>query len=327
VHPEAARLGWVDLALADPPLADVTEPLESIRVVGWPWRRANRGGMEGRVATSRPPGLVAPGAGRLLPDVDDRLVHPGARYEILDGHLIAAPPADPPHATRHLSLAYVLAAHVSGGYVGAVDMLMRADETSDIAPDASVYPEGEAPGGGRKLEELAFEVTSEQRLSVPTEKARKLIARGVRRVFCLLVKEERRVLEWSRETDGWSRLLDTAVIDDACFVRPMRVIALIDAAAADDDVAEALLRKQNPVIERMRAEERRQGLEQGLERGISQGRQEALVSAILAVLDARGLEVGAATLERLRACHDEAKLVLWHRRAATAASGKEALVE
>src|SRR5207247_309929 len=101
----------------------------------------------------------------------------------------------------HCDLAYLLRAYAKRGYKSAVDMLMRADESSDFAPNASIYPEAPHPRTKRRqIEELAFEVTSKQRLRVPTAKARKLIARGVRRVFCLLV-EQRRVLEWSRKTD------------------------------------------------------------------------------------------------------------------------------
>src|SRR5205807_2084448 len=82
---------------------------------------------------------------------------------------------------------------------------------------------------GRRLEELAFEVASKQRLAVPTDKARKLIRRGVRRVFCVLVKQGR-LLEWSRETDGWATVPETSSIDDACLVRPLPVAALLRVA-------------------------------------------------------------------------------------------------
>jgi hypothetical protein len=74
--------------------------------------------------------------------------------------------------------------------------------------------------GGRQLEELAFEVTSEQTIKVPTIKARELARRGVRRVFCVLVKQ-RRVLERSREIDGWRAMLETEVIENRCLVRPV----------------------------------------------------------------------------------------------------------
>ena len=279
------------------------------------------------MATTRS-GMSSPSAGEPLPALDDRIVHPGSRFEVLDGQLIAAPPANPPHATRHFSLAYVLGAHVGDGHIGAVDMLMQSDGRSDFAPDASIYPAGEAEGGGRKLKELAFEVTSEQALSVPTEKTRKLIARGVRRVFCILVKE-RRVLEWSRPTDNWSPLPSTATIDDPCLVRPLRVAALLDAATADDEVAEALARKHNPVIERIRAEGvekgRAEGVEKGRAEGVEKGRAEALVTAITTLLDARGIPASAAALDRLRACRDEAKLIACLRSAATDASAENAL--
>ena len=63
---------------------------------------------------------------------------PGSGIEILCGKVLKVPGADPPHATHHARLAYVLSAHVSPGFVAAVDMLTRTSADSDFAPDASV---------------------------------------------------------------------------------------------------------------------------------------------------------------------------------------------
>jgi len=181
------------------------------------------------------------------PPIDERIVMPESRAEILHGELLWSAPAEPPHATAHCDLAYVLHAHVDARHRAAVDLLTRTGHDSDFAPDASIYLAG-AESEPRRLEELAFEVTSEQAIAIPTKKARELIRRGVRRVFAILVKQ-RRLMEWDRATDGWSPMPSDAEIEDPCLVRPIRVSALLDAAAQDDEVARALLAKGNRVID------------------------------------------------------------------------------
>ncbi|HWU89181.1 MAG TPA: Uma2 family endonuclease, partial [Kofleriaceae bacterium] len=94
-----------------------------------------------------------------LPEVDERLVAPNARYEIVDGRVVYVPPADEPHGASHGSLAAVVHAHRADGYALAVDMLTRTSRIDDIAPDLSVYPSArDSTTGGRRLEELAFEI-------------------------------------------------------------------------------------------------------------------------------------------------------------------------
>src|SRR5690606_22804338 len=144
--------------------------------------------------SDRPPMLAASGSatasagGGMLPP-DEHIAEPETRTEIIDGERGYVPPAKEPHATEHFDLGYLLAAHVAPGYAGALDMLTRVSETSDYAPDASVYPTARDPlTGGRQLEELAFEVASTQSRSSATRKARGLAERGVRRVFCLDIK-------------------------------------------------------------------------------------------------------------------------------------------
>lgn len=231
--------------------------------------------------------MSAPGRGS-VPHVDDRLVMPETRAEILNGRLIMSPPADPPHATAHFNLNFLLGSHVAPGYIGAADMLTRTSEKNDFAPDVSVFPEGEP----RKLEELAFEVTSEQALKVPTEKARELARRGVRRVFALLVKQ-RRVLEWSRETDGWSTVPESGVIEDRCLVRPIAVRALVDAVAVQDEAARALLVRNNSVVARAVEDAEARALRESVH---------ALATVLgLAIDDARAGEIEAMPTTKLRA--------------------------
>ena len=287
-----------------------------------------------------PPTREAPGAAAFPgfeperePRIDERLAPPETRVEFLHGMELFAAPADPPHATKHSQVDRVIGSHVAEGYIPAVDMLTRTAGASDFAPDVSVFPaEPDPETKGRRLEELAFEVASEQALSVPTEKARELIRRGVRRVFCVLVKQ-RRVLEWSRETDGWATLPESAVIDDRCLVRPLPVAALLDAALADDAVVQALLVKRPPslvrALEAQLAEGHKEGHREGHKEGHREGHKEGELEArrqdLLLVLSERGILVPEDVRAAIAGCADLARLERWFRRAITARTAAEVL--
>lgn len=243
----------------------------------------------------RPSASVTSGAGggppraRRQPRIDDRLAPPETRLEYIDGIERFAAPADPPHATAQARLAYVLGAHVAPGYTAAVEMLTRTGETSDFAPDASVFDtDPDLETGGRKLEELAFEVADKQALSVPTKKARKLARRGVRRVFCLLVGKAR-MLEWSTETDGWRTMGVDDVIDDRCLARPLPVRAMLEAAASDEAVVAALRARKVPAFEAALADERQKGEARGRAEGRAEGKAEGRVEG-----EAKGRAEGEA---------------------------------
>jgi Uma2 family endonuclease len=255
-------------------------------------------------------GSASAASGRALPP-DERIAEPETRYEIIDGQRAYVSPADEPHATEHLTLGYLLAAHVTRGYRGALDMLTRTSETSDYAPDASVFAADRDPvTGGRCLEELAFEIASTQSRASATRKARGLAERGVRRVFCVDIKR-REVLEWDPAGDSWRPLAANGAIEDRCFIRPLSVAALLSAAGSDDEVARALHAKDNPVLADIRAE--------GRAEGHARGRAES----VIAVLEARGLEVPADLRARILACTDLGRLDRWLVRAMTAAAAED----
>jgi hypothetical protein len=145
---------------------------------------------------------------------------------------------------------------------------------------------------------------------VPTEKARELVHRGVRRVFCLLVTQQR-VVEWSREIDGWRTMHEKETIEDRCLVRPIEVAALLDVTAAEEAVAEGLVARGAPAIERVRAQ------------GEASGRADAL----LALLAARGIAIDEARRGVVLACTELATLDRWIVRAAVATSAAEVFGE
>jgi Uma2 family endonuclease len=246
--------------------------------------------------------MSSPNRAPELPAVDAPLVAEDCGYEIIDGRLVAVPPALEPHGERHSKINALLEAYVIPEYNVACDMLTRTSETTNIAPDASVYPRARDPRtGGRQLEELAFEVVSTQALADVAERAQGLTDRGVRRVFAVDVPRARG-LEWSRETDAWQVLADDAVIEDPCFVAPLPIEALVKAARADDAVARALLAKGNPV----------------LTDALEQAAANAARSVLLGVFAARGFEPTDDQRRRIDSCPDAEQLQTWAIRAATA---------
>jgi hypothetical protein len=259
-----------------------------------------------------------------VPNVDDHLVQPEVtRDEMLGGRRIVTHPAKEPHADQHSELDYVLRAHTAPGYRSSSDLLTRHDADSDFASDACLRKEGIDPeSGARYLEELAFEVVSEQNEQVVAEKAPRMHRRGVRRIFAFFVKD-RRVCEWSPATESWSVLAPESRIEDPCLAIPLEVAALLDAAAADNAVVEALAAKGNPAIRKREAAASRAGEARGEARGLARGKADA----ILSVLEARGLVVNAVQRQEILSCADLARLDRWSRRAALAASTADILTE
>ncbi|MFV8751516.1 hypothetical protein ACNOYE_13305 [Nannocystaceae bacterium ST9] len=236
-----------------------------------------------------------------FPRLDDHLVQPEVtRDEMVRGRRVVALPANPPHADRHSDLDYVIRGHAAKGTVVSTDMITRLDEGSDFATDTSVRKEGIDPRTSeRYLEELAFEVVSSQSMRDIRERAEDLTKRGVRRLFAIFVKTNE-VREWSTASGGWITLPPDAVIEDPMLARPLEVRALLDGAAADDAVVEALASKGNPRLAQREAAEH--------ERGLERGRIEAIETAceLLGIPlgpreHARLSELDAAALARLLA--------------------------
>ncbi|MEM9459698.1 MAG: hypothetical protein AAGF11_36310 [Myxococcota bacterium] len=97
------------------------------------------------------------------PYVDERLVEPETREEIVRGRRVYAAPAKAEHGDRHTQLDRVIGTYVTPGYTVSTDLLTRAGPRSDFATDTCVRRSGIDPQtGSRYLEELAFEVVNEQ---------------------------------------------------------------------------------------------------------------------------------------------------------------------
>jgi hypothetical protein len=245
------------------------------------------------------------------PALDEHLVEPETRWEVIGGSRLQASPALPPHADRHFRMDYVLGGHLAEGYVGATDLLTRWSTEDDYATDTSVRRAGtDAATGERYLEEMAFEVAYTQRRADLETRARLLVERGVRRVFAVFVTQGT-VVEWSREDDSWRALAAGAVIADPCLAQPLPVRALLDAAAADEAVARALVARRHPVIEEFGQTRYRHGEIDTLRRSLRN------------VLARRGLALDARQRARIEACVDPDMLDEWLCRAATATHADE----
>jgi len=240
------------------------------------------------------------------PRIDERLVAPETREQVVRGRRIMALPANPAHGDQHFKLDYIIGAHVQEGYVGSTDLLTRSTVQSDFATDTCVRKDGIDPRtNARYLEELAFEVVNEQSLRDITEQAEDLTARGVRRVVAIFVKKGE-VAEWS--AGAWQKLEPEGTFSDPTLTRPLRVNELLDAAEADNAVAWALLAKNNPVLSEVTARNRQEGRRAGRREGLAEGI--AVACELLAIelteerrarmseLDASGLE---ALLTEIRA--------------------------
>ncbi len=274
----------------------------------------------GRSGSGAP--LHLPGRGP-FPRVDDHLVQPEVtRDEVIGGRHRVASPAEPTYAKKRTELRFVLRAHVAPGYCGAADLLTRYDESSDFATDACIYKDGTDPETGtRHLEEIAFEVVPEQNESGVSEKAVRMARRGVRRIFSIWLKGPQRVCEWSRESQSW-RLLDRASsIEDPCLVAPLAVAALLDTAAANKAVVEALAASGDPTLLAREAAAKARGRARG--EAVAGGKAEA----ILQFLEARGVAVSPSQWQEILGCSDLDRLARWLRRAAFATSADEITTE
>ena len=126
---------------------------------------------------------------------------------------------------------------------------------------------------------------------------------------------------------GGATSASTSRRGSAGWIAPLPVAALLDAARADVEVAEALLVKQPPPIRRALAESeekgRREGEEKGRREGEEKGRTAGKAEAVLAVLEARGLEVTGALRRRILKATDPGEVDQWLRRAAVVQKAKE----
>jgi hypothetical protein len=203
-----------------------------------------------------------------FPRVDEQIVRPETREELVRGRAVVATPAKEQHAERHYEIDYLTRGVLAPGYVGATDLLTRSGPKSDFATDTCIRREGVDPAtGARYLEELAFEIVNEQSLRDITERAEDLAGRGVRRIIGIFVKKNE-VREWSAERGDWVVLEPSGSLDDRTLSQPIPIRALLDGAEADNAVVRALRAKQNPELVAIEAAAAKEGAAQASRKAI-----------------------------------------------------------
>jgi len=236
-----------------------------------------------------------------MPGVDDRLAVPETGEEYLDGVRYEVMAGESEHADPQCQLAYVVRACVAEGYIASTELLTRSDIGSDFATDVCVRQAGEDPQTGQRyLEEVSFEVANTQTLADLEDRAKTLVARGVRRVFAVMVAEQE-VREWS--STGWRVRSQRGEIRDRVFKRPLRIRAIVDAADADRLVAEALWAKREPFLVGVAHKERAEGR--------AEGHAEGLAEAILRALERHSIVIASQERAALLACRDTNLLTRW----------------
>ena len=237
-----------------------------------------------------------------MPGVDDRLAIPEAGEEYIDGVRYQTLAGDLDHADPQCQLAYVVRACVARGYVASTELLTRTDQGSDFATDVCVRRAGKDPRTQQRfLEELSFEVANPQTLGDLEPRAEKLMARGVRRFFAVMV-EEKEIREWRRR-GGWKVRSMRGEIRDRTFEKALRIGAILDPAEADRMVVEALWAKREPHLVKL--------VDQGRAEGREEGRAEGLAEAILRAFKRHGLTVSAQEGRIVLTCHDTDLLRRW----------------
>jgi hypothetical protein len=260
-----------------------------------------------------------------FPGVDDHIVRPETREEMVRGELIYAAPAHPEHADCHATLDRVTGTHVAPGYIVSSDLLTRFGPKSNFATDVCVRKEGIDPEtGNRHLEELAFEIVNEQSLRHITIRAEDIIGRGVRRLIVIFVKKGT-VTEWSPAEHRFVPLPLDGALEDSTLAQPIPIRAMLDAAAARQAVAAAVWAQDDPWILERKQELSQQGLEQGLEQGRQQGLEQGQHVSLLLMLEGRGLHPNDEQRATIESCTDAERLQRWLRAAGRVASLTELL--
>ena len=258
----------------------------------------------------------------------------GDRYELSNGHPIYCAPAGWQHAGGSVKGGLVLDSDPDVQWTGA-DVGISPDSANLRAPDVAVRTT--PPTGNQtwltEAPPLAVEYAGpgqdERELQ---DKIAELLAAGTRLVWVVRLVGPQRV-EVHRP-DGPMKLFTASDQLEAPGVlrNPVPVRALFDRDAAHEVVLRNLLQRRgyaglDEVLDKGREqgleEGREQGLEEGREQGLKEGlkrgrregrkvgREEALIEAILALLQDRGLSVPAEVEARLCANDDPANLRRW----------------
>jgi hypothetical protein len=192
---------------------------------------------------------------------------------------VYAAPAGTAHAEIHAALVALLVAFVKPSHKVYVDMLTNLDTVpkNELAPDIgmSANYEQEEP---RPLEKVVVEICSTQPLADAERKLRKFAKRGVRKLWCIQLSKQA-VWQWDHSIDGLQIVPKDGYLEDEVLVRPLSVRVLLTKNLQENEIARALLAKNNLVLKRDWDAEYQRGKEEGIELGRRAGLCEVIYTA------------------------------------------------
>lgn len=112
-------------------------------------------GYPGFVEPKPPVRIRAPADPSAFPRVDEELVRPETREELLRGRLVMAVPAKEPHADCQAEVVSLTRRGAAKGYVGATELLTCTGPQSNFATDACIRREGIDPASSIEDHTLA----------------------------------------------------------------------------------------------------------------------------------------------------------------------------
>ena len=242
----------------------------------------------------------------------------GDPYELSDGHAIRVAPTGSRGSSSVADGALVLKtdpdvdeAGIDTGYSPEPGMLR--------APDIAVGHVPNAPGWVKGVPPLAVEYADVgQDEDALAQKITDLLNAGTRAVWVVRLSGARRV-EVHEPNKPMHMVLPGEELHAAGVLRnPVPVNALFDP----QDSMEAALRN---LLQRKGYESVEQIRQEGAAQGKAEGKAEGLRQSILALLEARGMEVTAPLREAIEGCSDASILETWLRRAVTAESADEVI--
>jgi Uma2 family endonuclease len=228
-------------------------------------------------------------------------LHSGDPYELSNGHAIRCLPTGGSGSQPNRLGVSVVGWDPAVKEAG-VDTGYSPEPGTLRAPDVAVGNVPDRPGWVQGAPDLAIEYADvgqdEDKLQ---EKIADLLAAGTKYFWVVRLSGPRRVEVHERGKRTRTVLPGKLLTAPGVLKNPVRVEALYDRDEAERATLTNLLQ--------------RQGYED-LEGVLAAGRNEGLASAVLAVLEARGIRITKAARERVARCADGAELGRWVRRAA-----------
>ncbi len=228
----------------------------------------------------------------------------GDRYELAHGHPVYCQPGGRPHAGTNLTGASVLDSDPATDWAG-VDPGFSVRPNTLYAPDIAVAPPGPEEGWIKGVPPLAVEYAARgQDHQALHEKIQDLLACGTRWVWVVHLVGPRRVEIHEAGADVRTLGPGDLLLAPGVLQNPVPVEALYDRDAAHRATLKNLLQRFGYAdLEAVK--------EEGRQEGIETGRQDALATAIVDLLTARGLAIDAETHARIRDCRDTQTLQRW----------------